>query len=67
MSSSKQKLYRVSWINKRTGIEYYEDFVEADDFEDAIRETKRAIRRAENGVAEVDVQITDVSERQKHE
>jgi hypothetical protein len=65
--TAENKLYRVSWINKRTAVEQYEVFVEAPDFEGAIRNTKRAIRQAENGVAETDIEITEVAERQEHE
>lgn len=58
-----RKLYCVSWRNKRTGVESYEDFVDALRLEDAIRKTKRLIAQSENGVAVADIEITDVGER----
>jgi hypothetical protein len=58
--SKEKQFYRVDWRNKRTGFEHF-DKVEATDAEAAIRETRRNIRRAQKGVAEVDVQVTFVA------
>jgi hypothetical protein len=57
---SERQFYRVDWRNKRTGYEHF-DKVSATDAEDAIRETRKNIRRGQNGVAEVDVQFTFVA------
>lgn len=54
-----KRLFRVDWRNKRTGFEHF-DKVEATDVEDAIRQTRKVIRRAQRGVAEVDVQFVYV-------
>jgi hypothetical protein len=54
--ADEQHLFRVDWRNKRTGFEHFDE-VKACDVEDAIRQTRDLIRRAQRGVAEVDVQF----------
>lgn len=59
---AEKRVYRVDWRNKRTGFEHF-DTIAATDVEAAIRETRKLIRRAERGVAEVDVEFTYVGLR----
>ena len=59
--TAENKLYKLSWRNKATGVEGYEDFVEAVDLLDAIDQAKT--RLEQDGMKRADIEITDAGIR----